>query len=285
MLDDSNHRENFLKLKNELPQIKSWKNLFLKLLSNPINLRGYKEILTKLIEKNGIFPGKWIREFIDKKIQVKLGNENATFKDLYSKIKQGASSFKYIYLIGSNITTGNIEVFSHLDSPEMIISDAVRISMSIPFMFIPHKKYIRNEVKERVLDLNRENHFYVDGGLLNNYPIWIFDKKQINGNVINNHINMKTLGFSLNEPSLNEIEEPINQNLIQFGKSVVDFYFKIEFNTIKNNVKDKERTIFIDTKEINTLDFDLNKEKSDKLKNYGIQSISKYIEEKNNINK
>ena len=40
-------------------------------------------------------------------------------------------------------------------------------------------------------------------------------------------------------------------------------------------MNDKERFIFIDTKEINTLDFDLNK-----LKNYDLNWVSLYIKEK-----
>ncbi len=81
----------------------------------------------------GLFPGEKYREYVEERIETKLG-KNATFKDLHNKIKQGYP-YKYVYLTGTNVTTGECETFSHLDTPDMIISDAARISMSIPIIF------------------------------------------------------------------------------------------------------------------------------------------------------
>jgi NTE family protein len=53
-----------------------------------------------------------------------------------------------------------------LDPDEMLIADAVRMSMSIPIFFEP--------VVHQEPDGGRE-HLIVDGGMLSNFPVWLFD--------------------------------------------------------------------------------------------------------------
>jgi predicted acylesterase/phospholipase RssA len=36
-------------------------------------------------------------------------------------------------------------VFSFETTPDMVIADAVRISMSIPFLFVPHYRYVTHQ--------------------------------------------------------------------------------------------------------------------------------------------
>ena len=102
-----------------------------------------------------------------------LGIKNSTFQDLQDKIAkdEGSNTYKSLFFTGSCLTTGKCEIFSHIHTPDMIIADAVRISMSIPFVFFPQKCWIKDKNGKRVLDPNRENLLYVDGGLLLNYPI------------------------------------------------------------------------------------------------------------------
>jgi NTE family protein len=53
-----------------------------------------------------------------------------------------------------------------LDPDEMLIADAVRMSMSIPIFFEPvvHRN-----------PRTGEDHLIVDGGMLSNFPVWLFD--------------------------------------------------------------------------------------------------------------
>ncbi|MDO7206006.1 patatin-like phospholipase family protein [Paraclostridium bifermentans] len=53
-----------------------------------------------------------------------------------------------------------------LDPMEFEISKAVRMSVSIPLYFYPVE-----------LKYDNKSCFVVDGGLLSNFPIWIFDYK------------------------------------------------------------------------------------------------------------
>ena len=69
-----------------------------------------------------------------------------------------------MYFMGTNISTGFAEVFSSEHTPRMCVADAVRISMSIP-LFFAARRSPRGDV-------------YVDGGVLDNYPIKLFDRQK-----------------------------------------------------------------------------------------------------------
>lgn len=91
--------------------------------------------------------------FIKSLIKHKNLNENITFKQLYEKTN------KNLIITGSCINDNKIHYFNHKTEPDMPIITAISISSCIPIVFAPiiYKKKI-----------------WVDGGLLNNYPIDYF---------------------------------------------------------------------------------------------------------------
>lgn len=112
--------------------------------------------------KIGFFSGKDFLTWIEDRIFEKLHIKHATFKDLQLKINKNIdkidklNEFKSIFLTGTNLTTGKIEIFSYLHSPNMIISDAVRISMSIPIFFHPHQHYIKIKNIDNIAEKGQE---------------------------------------------------------------------------------------------------------------------------------
>jgi len=59
-----------------------------------------------------------------------------------------------------------------------LVSDAVRASMSIPVVFraVNIREYPTGKPRQVYQDVNKsEAIYYMDGGILDNYPIWIFD--------------------------------------------------------------------------------------------------------------
>jgi NTE family protein len=52
------------------------------------------------------------------------------------------------------------------DADSLRLVEAVRMSMSYPYLFRPHVLY----------DSDRKPHYIVDGGLLSNFPVWLFDR-------------------------------------------------------------------------------------------------------------
>jgi len=123
---------------------------------------GFIRDIKRLKNEFGWYKGDRFHNWIKDKVNEKTGNPNSTFKDIYDKKK--VHKFKDIYFIGANISTGFAEVYSYEDTPLMKVADAVRISMSIPLFFAAIRK--------------NEGDVCVDGGLINNYPIKLFDREK-----------------------------------------------------------------------------------------------------------
>lgn len=272
-LDDENFKNEFLDIKE---------NFHSNLLLNTFRVGKF---LKQISEKFGLFPGETFLNFFEEKIARQLG-KYATFRDLQQKIESG-DRFKFLYLIGSNLTTGDSETFSHIDTPDMIISDAVRISMSIPLIWPPHKYYIRDENNERIVRPDKSNDFYVDGGLLNNYPIGIFDRKIITNVSDTTFFNYKTLGFRLSKPyKFKSFKKNGEQEDLFFPylTSLINFYFKKEeVNHVKRE-QDQQRTVYIDTLGLSALDFNLSIEAMDFLIESGFRAVDEFLEINNNDN-
>ena len=297
-LMDSDFKDKVNELKNKLLPgaenlLKSFGviNLNLFLWNNRVLLLN---VVDKLKTKTGFFPGEEFLKWIDKKISAKLG-KNATFKDLQRKISMdGTEKCKYIFLTGSNLSSGKCETFSHLHTPNMIISDAVRISMSIPIFFHPHQSHIRDERLGRIVDPEKGNSLYTDGGLLNNYPKRMFDTTTIKEDYETNFINKESLGFKLVSSDLKSKYETLFNNLQSDDKKIdkfgsfltmlVNFYYEMEEKNHYDRIKDRERTIYIDDLGISPIEFDIKPEIRLKLGDSGKKAVKDYLQTKNNKN-
>jgi NTE family protein len=82
--------------------------------------------------------------------------KNLTFKQLYDMTK------KTLIITGTCINDTNVKYFSYITSPNMQILKALRITISIPFIFRPYQ-YDRK--------------LWVDGGVMNNFPIDLFSDR------------------------------------------------------------------------------------------------------------
>jgi predicted acylesterase/phospholipase RssA len=76
--------------------------------------------------------------------------EDITLLELYNLTK------KEFIIIGTNFTNGIETAFSYKTHPNMSVITALRITISIPYMFTP---------------VLYEGDYYVDGGITNNFPI------------------------------------------------------------------------------------------------------------------
>lgn len=236
--------------------------------------------------KGDFFSG-WIGELIKKK----LGDEKATFQDLKVKRKPD------LYMIGTNLSTGYSEVFSHERQKNMPLAEAVRISMSIPLFFAAKRYGPRKDV-------------YVDGGVILNYPIKLFDRERyinmkkdrgaarpteyynkenalflLNKPKRSRYVyNCQTLGMRLDtseEIALYRYNEPTKGDKID---SFTDFARKL-FGAIMHvqenhhlHSDDWQRTIYINTFDVKTTDFDLSDKKKKALVQSGINGTEDYFQ-------
>jgi len=243
---------------------------------------------TRVINEYGWYKGDCFYDWIKERIKEKTGSPNSTFKDIYDS--KGKNDFKDIYFIGANVSTGFADVYSYEDTPLMEVAKAVRISMSIPFFFAAIRK--------------KNKDVCVDGGLINNYPVKLFDRekyvqvdrripkyykkynKELKKTKHENNIwiyNKETLGFRLD--SAKEIavfrnqKDPDHKEI----KCLIDYIFYLAC-TIKNielsmhlHSDDWKRTIYIDTKGVSTFDFSISKENKIKLIESGKKCTEKYF--------
>ncbi len=125
------------------------------------------------VNKNyGWYRGQSFSRWIGKIIEAKTGDANITFAQLV------AQGYRELYITGTCVNRQQLIVFSHHNYPEMRVKDAIRISMSIPLYFegvwIDRKGKVYNKAAPG-LDL------MIDGGLLANFPIQIFDTVDAKG--------------------------------------------------------------------------------------------------------
>jgi NTE family protein len=127
--------------------------------------------LASVIREKGIYQGRffgeWMETLLAKKGKTRFGHlsfekDDPPGKDYTLKV------------IASDITHRRMLVLpddaDHLgvDPDELEIAYAVRMSMSIPIFFEP---VVHKNAK------TGEEHLIVDGGMLSNFPVWLFDAK------------------------------------------------------------------------------------------------------------
>lgn len=243
----------------------------------------------RLIKKFGWYKGDFFHHWISGLINKKLKNPNATFRDLK------AAGLPDLFVYGTNLSTRFGEVFSVEHTPTTRIADAVRISMSIPLFFAAFR--------------NARNDVYVDGGLLSNFPVKLFDRdkyieeakrprmgvetgyyQEENKRFLKKHpaasryvYNKETLGFRLDSKQeigvFRDGAEPQHANIADFFDYIKALIGTVMESQLNNHLHsdDWQRTIYIDTLGVGTTDFDLSETMKTKLEQSGRLGANQYF--------
>jgi NTE family protein len=152
--------------------------------------------LSRVQKKFGFYKGEKVSQWIEQMIKTKTGNADITFSDLHKlKMQKG---YMDLYITGTDVTYRCLRIFSYENYPSMRIRDALRISVSIPLYFEP--VYI-NDTGRLVSSYDPGSHLMIDGGLLSNYPINMFDStRYFNCENLINCRNKETIGLLLETP-------------------------------------------------------------------------------------
>ncbi len=231
---------------------------------------GIFQDIRRLLKDYGFYKGDFFEEWLKNLLKQQTGNPNYTFRDLANDVKANKKNYRYLYIVATNLSKNTHQVFSHKTFPHLKISDAVRMSMSIPLFFKAVKFPITNDI-------------FVDGGLSYNYPLNLFDE--------NNSENPLTLGLRLD--STQEITRAKNDNLISpkgkintinnlkdFSLTIIDYLMDMA-NSIHLSKADYDRSIMIDTLDIGATDFDISELNKKRLMESGIKGVKDYFEWKN----
>ena len=190
----------------------------------------------------------WIKGVIEDQFDSTKKQPPYTFADFRNPfIHKENRPFFDLYVIGTDISMKTTQVFSFETTPDMEVAQAVQISMSVPIFF--------EAVFQEHIDLqgNSFSNIFCDGGLMNNYPLNIFDYSMYNGNLYEG-VNLSTLGVRFkNKHYRNEVD-----NLWKYIESLLGASSYIQQQIYESNSLNKERSIIVDTKDVHSLDFDID---------------------------
>jgi NTE family protein len=211
---------------------------------------------------------QWLRSVIAERFTVT--KETYTFADFNNPtIHKEGQVFPLLYITGTDLTNRTPRLFCLETTPDMEVALAVRISMSIPLFF---------EAVQYQYPGTEGTQYYVDGGLMWNYPIDMFDdekytKKQYEG------ANEETLGLFLYSSAKKTRYKPI-KSMIDYMEALFESLLLVQEQLVIRTEKNYSRTIFIDDCGVESTDFDIERgdERYTNLFNSGYAAASKFFE-------
>jgi NTE family protein len=224
--------------------------------------------LFSILAHQGLYRGDYFHQLMRHYLEAKGVH---TFRDLLHPDPTDDPRYRYkVQVIASDVTGRQLLVLPRdahkigVDPDDLKVADAVRMSMSIPVFFVPMR------VKKHVI---------VDGGMLSNFPVWLFDSDGMPA--------WPTFGLKLVEPDPrtpisaripDEVRAPAGLGaVVEYAKGLVatmtEFYDRLylEQDTFV-------RTIAIPTLGISSTDFDLTREQAEQLYQAGRDAAQTFLE-------
>ncbi|NMO23261.1 patatin-like phospholipase family protein [Pyxidicoccus fallax] len=222
-----------------------------------------------LLRDQGIYEGRRLCEWLDSMLEPKGVR---TFADLRTEWDDPRWSFK-LQVTVSDLTSRRLLVLPRdahllgLDPLTLKVSDAVRMSMSIPVFFEP--------VRLMNPQTNRE-HLLVDGGILSNFPVWLFDS-------VGEEPDWPTFGLMLVEPEPKPLEDGmpvrgprglrgLRSLVLGLTQTLLEAHDRLYLERAQF-----ARTITIPTQGVGTTEFNLERERAMKLYESGRAGAEQFL--------
>jgi len=128
----------------------------------------------RLLKQYGWYRGDQFTQYLSELVAKQTHQPDLTLAQLHQLALAQPTLYRDLYTTGTNLTTQRVQVFSYETNPDLRVADAVRISMSIPLYF----RAVLLDEQGRVVTRPAKGQpvqVLVDGGLLANYPIDLFD--------------------------------------------------------------------------------------------------------------
>ena len=151
----------------------------------------YRQIFS-FIEKGGLYAGKAFYDFFQSKLDAGgRGLANATLAEMY------AQTGRHLTLIAADTTGAEMLVLNHITAPDCPVVWAVRMSMSVPFLW-QEVRWDAAWGQYRQRDIS--GHSIVDGGVLSNFPINLLISKDVAvRQMMGEHNGLFTIGMLIDE--------------------------------------------------------------------------------------
>jgi len=192
------------------------------------------------VKKCGIETGRTIHNLFEEILTKRTGIKHINFKQLYEITK-----IRFI-VVGSCLTTKEAIYYDYINTPTFKVSMAIRISISMPGIFTP---------------ITINNKTYVDGGLLDNYPMHLF-KDEMND----------TIGIFICNDYDTDYKYPEEYFVAIMNLFLYHYYNKHTIQYSNNTVRIKEipSNVFV-------FNFDIDNETKIKLYNCGVLAAEEFI--------
>ncbi|MFC0188302.1 patatin-like phospholipase family protein [Fictibacillus aquaticus] len=206
----------------------------------------------KLYWKLGLYKGDYLERWIGGLLAAK---GIVTFSDL----PPGT-----LKIIASDISRGRLVVLpDDLEEygilPERFsVARAVRMSCSLPYFFYPISLYNRLGQKS----------YIVDGGVLSNFPIWLFQRKDRTSV-------RPVLGFQLSS-NFDHMPQHNIKNAAVLFKALFETMMQAHDNRHIDK-QDAQNIIFMPVKQVSVVDFQLPQEAKQELYDYGAERAEEFL--------
>ncbi len=224
--------------------------------------------LYSLFSQHGIYEGEYLRTWL---AEILAAHGVRTFADLRYDDPASALPEEQRYrlvVMASDVSNGRLRRLPWdyaalgFEPDQVPVVDAVRASMSIPFFFEPVK--IRNRVTDDEI-------WMVDGGMLSNFPVEVFDRSH------GNPPRWPTFGIKLSARRGSQAVRFHLDSTYDLARSMVatmtSFYDQMHIDEPGVIA----RTIFIDTFGVKSTDFDLNRDTADRLFESGRKAAETFL--------
>ena len=207
-----------------------------------------------LFAEKGIYEGKYLRDFLKEKL-LKAPSPIQTFRD----VKEKDGSYR-LQMIAADISRAKLLVLPQdiadygIDPDDLEVADAVRMSVSIPYFFEPIQ----------LSHVDGTECIIVDGGIVCNFPVWIYDDDIEAGN--------PPVGFCL----VDDGETRPIHGVVSMFAAILETMLEARD---KRYVADEQlTTVQIPTLGIQTCDFHLSRDRQEALYLAGRKAAVKYLD-------
>jgi NTE family protein len=225
-----------------------------------------------LVFEKGIYEGTYLRDWLDRLLD-KLGKR--TFADL--RIADPGSSLPpdrsyRLVVMTSDVTRGELVRLPWdypkygLKADDQLVADAVRASMSIPFFYEPVRFRGRDGDGKDVVS------YMVDGGMLSNFPIEVFDRTD------GKPPRWPTFGVKLSaRPKAAQFQRFRVRGTFDLVRAMVGTMTSFHDQMHIDDASVLARTMFVDTGHVKATDFDIDELTQDMLFKNGRRAATKFL--------
>lgn len=204
--------------------------------------------VSNFLSRYGLDSGKNMIRWIETLIIKKGLPQDITFAQLYNHTR------KHYQVLAANLNKHRFTMFDHVCTPHVKVTDAIRMSIAIPFVFT--KTIYKGDV-------------HVDGGLISNFPMYLVE------NDIPEVLGIRLV--SVDEKQMSDIDNKID-DITDFCVNVMScFMTHREQQSVQAN-KYSDYTMLVNTGNLtNTIKFDMDYSTKTELIRRGYEGADEYF--------